>query len=36
MKTITLTTKVTPNGQIYLINKLLEENFAEGTEGKES
>ena len=33
---ITRTTKVTPNGQIYFINKLLEENFADGTEGKES
>ena len=33
---ITRTTKVTPKGQIYFINKLLEENFAEGTEWKES
>ena len=36
MKTIAITTKVTPNWQIYFINKLLEENFAEGTEWKES
>lgn len=33
---ITRTTKVTPNGQIYFINKLLAENFAEGAEGKEA
>ena len=33
---ITRTTKVTPKGQIYFINNLLEENFADGTEGKES
>lgn len=33
---ITRTTKVTPKGQIYFINKLLAENFAEGAEGKEA
>ena len=27
--------KVTPNGQIYFINKLLAENIAEEAEGKE-
>lgn len=32
---ITRTTKVTPKGQIYFINKLLAENFAEEEEGKE-
>ena len=31
---ITRTTKVTPNGQIYFINKLLAENFAEEAEEK--
>lgn len=33
---ITRTTKVTPKGQIYFINKLLAENFAEEEEGKEA
>ena len=33
---ITRTTKVTPNGQIYFINKLLAENFAEEAEEKEA
>lgn len=33
---ITRTTKVTPKGQIYFINKLLVENFAEEAEGKEA
>ena len=33
---ITRTTKVTPNGQIYFINKLLAENFAEEAEKKEA
>lgn len=32
---ITRTTKVTPKGQIYFINKLLAENFDEEAEGKE-
>ena len=32
---ITRTTKVTPRGQIYFINKLLAENFAEEEEEKE-
>ena len=32
---ITRTTKVTPNGQIYFINKLLAENIAEEAEEKE-
>lgn len=33
---ITRTTKVTPKGQIYFINKLLAENIAEGADGKEA
>lgn len=33
---ITRTTKVTPKGQIYFINKLLAENFAEEAEEKEA
>ena len=33
---ITRTTKVTPNGQIYFINKLLAENIADGAEEKEA
>ena len=33
---ITRTTKVTPNGQIYFINKILAENFADEAEGKEA
>ena len=31
---ITRTTKVTPKGQIYFINKLIAENIAEGAEGR--
>lgn len=33
---ITRTTKVTPNGQIYFINKLISDNFAEEEEEKEA